>query len=81
MRLVLVVEILFRSGFQQARVDIAAPPVNFACSRMLRMRLKLAASGSKSGVDAKVLDAHQARFQIHQVAPTRPPWRRSLRRT
>ena len=33
------------------------------------MRLKLAASGSKSGVGADFLQAQQARFQFRQIAP------------
>ena len=48
---------------------MAPPPAKSACFRMLWMRLKLAASGSKSGVGRSFWMRVEARFQVHQVAP------------
>ena len=46
-----------------------AGSVNCACFRMFLMRLKLAASGSKSGVGRTAWTRFEARFDVEQSRP------------
>ena len=64
----LFVEIGFRAGFEQRGIERdAAGQRSCACLRMLLMRLKLAARGSKSSVGRTSLDGFEALFDIDQI--------------
>ncbi len=65
-----LVEFGFGTGFEQSFVEQGvAQPSNWACFRMLRMRLKLAASGSKSSVGRTARSGFEAFFDIEEIVP------------
>ena len=70
MRRYFVVEFALRVRLRAALASIAPRrPSNLACSRMLRMRLKLAASGSKSRWAARPGRASRRSSTIEQIVP------------